>query len=185
MFHDSIELFLQLAVEHLNIKTKDKDTKFSEYWNLLSSILPLGYPTQKESMLRLNSSRVQLKHHGTRPCKVDIEGFRVNATDFFKENTTPIFGMDFNDISLISMVQCEDARNNLEKAANLIEKGDRKRAIEKIARAFSEIIFDYEDRKQTAFRKSPFFIGENLASKSVAMHQLDSQAIWEILKLPY
>jgi hypothetical protein len=82
---------------------------------------------------------------------------------------------------LISLVQCEDARNNLEKAANLLEKIDRKGAIEKIARAFSEIIFDYEDRKKTTFRPSPFFIGENLASESVALNQIDSQAIWEIL----
>ena len=55
-FHDAIELFLRLASEHKNVGKKE--LTFMDYWNILDPKLPAGYPTQKESMRRLNSARV-------------------------------------------------------------------------------------------------------------------------------
>jgi len=171
LLHDSIELFLHLAAEHLDVAI-NRDTPFMKYWDLLSPKLPEGYPTHNSSMLRLNSSRVELKHRGTRPCKSDIEGFRVYATDFFKENTPPIFGIEFSDISLISLVKCEKARGNLDEATRLLQEDKRKDAINKIALAFSEILSEYEYGKLPDFSVSPFFIGEDLTIQRLGLLQL-------------
>jgi hypothetical protein len=55
MFHDSIELFLQISVEHLN--TSKSDVTFMGYWDLLSKKLSISVFPQKESMRRLNKAR--------------------------------------------------------------------------------------------------------------------------------
>ncbi|HBX87013.1 MAG TPA: hypothetical protein DEG09_00170 [Marinilabiliaceae bacterium] len=64
-FHNSIELFLQLASEYLDVGSKSPG--FMDYWELLEPKLTEGGLTQKESMRRLNKARVALKHHGTLP----------------------------------------------------------------------------------------------------------------------
>lgn len=159
-FHDSIELFLQLASEHLN--TGDKKPGFIDYWNLLEPKLPKGGLSQKESMRRLNKSRVALKHHGTLPSKMDIEAFRASATNFFEENTPLVFGIEFSAISMINLVTCTEARGSLEEASQLIEEGRIEDALDKIAIAFAQLIDDHENRKRTRYGRSPFFFGESL-----------------------
>jgi hypothetical protein len=163
-FHDSIELFLQLASEHMNVGAKSPG--FMDYWNLLEPKLTSGGLAQRESMRRLNKSRVALKHHGTLPSKLDIEAFRASATNFFEENTPLVFGIEFNSISMVYLVQCPAARSNLEEASRLIEEGSIEDAFDKIAIAFAQLIDDYEDRKRTRFGRSPFFFGESLVHES-------------------
>jgi len=163
-FHDSIELFLQLASEHLNVGTKRPG--FIDYWDLLEPKLPSGGLAQKESMRRLNKSRVALKHHGTLPSKLDIEAFRASATNFFEENTPLVFGIEFSSISMVNLVKCTEARSSLEEASRLIEEGRAEDALDKIAIAFAQLVDDYEDRKRTRFGRSPFFFGESLTFES-------------------
>ena len=159
-FHDAIELFLRLASEHKNVGKKE--LTFMDYWNILDPKLPAGYPTQKESMRRLNSARVALKHHGTLPSNLDIEAFRASATNFFEENTPPIFGIKFSEISLIDLVHCEETKNNLEEAKQLLEENKIEESLDKIGLAFAHLIDDYEHRKSGLFGRSPFFFGESM-----------------------
>lgn len=158
-FHDSIELFLQLASEFLDAK---KDSTFMGYWDLLKPCLELRGKeglTQKTSIGRLNDARVQLKHHGHHPSKFDIQDFRTNARTFFEENTPIVFGLQFADISLIELVKCEAAKNSLKEADKL--KGSKTEdALDKVAIAFAQLIDDYENRKKDEFGRSPFFFGE-------------------------
>jgi hypothetical protein len=163
-FHDSIELFLQLASEHLNAGTKRPG--FIDYWDLLEPKLPSGGLAQKESMRRLNKSRVALKHHGTLPSKLDIEAFRASATNFFEENTPLAFCTELNSISMVNLVKCTEARSSLEEASKLIEEGRTEDTLDKIAIAFAQLVDDYEDRKRTRFGRSPFFFGESLTFES-------------------
>lgn len=163
-FHDSIELFLQLASEHLN--AGNKKLGFIDYWDLLEPKLPKSGLSQKESMRRLNKSRVALKHHGTLPSKMDIEAFRASATNFFEENTPLVFGIEFSAISMVNLVTCTEARGSLEEASQLIEEGRIEDALDKIAIAFAQLIDDYENRKRTRFGRSPFFFGSSLISET-------------------
>jgi hypothetical protein len=173
-FHDSIELFLQLASEHLD--TGKSKPAFMDYWDLLKQT---GKElTQKESMRRLNNARVALKHHGTQPSKFDIEGFRVSATNFFEENALLIFGINFSDLSLIDFIQCEAAKSSLREAVNLVKKNNIEDSLDKISVAFDQLIMDYEKRKTKMFGHSPFFFGKSShLSKTNLLSRLNRRGI--------
>lgn len=160
-FHDGIELFLQLSSEYLGVGRRE--VNFMEYWDLLARKLRGDGLTQKESMRRLNKARVALKHHGILPSKLDIEAFRASATNFFEENIPLVFGIGFSDVSLIELVQCEEAKNTLIKAEELLKAEKIEDALDNVALAFAQIIDDYESRKRDRFGRSPFFFGESLA----------------------
>ena len=159
-FHDAIELFLQLASEHLDVGKQQPS--FIEYWDLISQKLPDQELTQKESMRRLNKARVALKHHGTLPSKLDIEAFRASATNFFEENTRIVFDIDFSDITLIELIQCEDVKDSLKDAEKCLKENKIEESLDKVALAFAQLIDDYESRKTGRYGRSPFFFGESM-----------------------
>lgn len=57
MFHDAVELFMHLALEHHDPRRKRGRVEFMEYFTLLSL-------TGRTSIDRLNTARVVLKHAG-------------------------------------------------------------------------------------------------------------------------
>lgn len=162
-FHDAIELFLQLSLEHLDVSRRAEN--FMDYWQTLKEEKSIEL-TQKASMRRLNRARGSLKHHGILPSKLVIEGFRASSTNFFIENTVTVFGIEFSDISMIELVQYEEARNNLKEAEKLLKEDNIEEALNNTALAFVQIIDDYENRKRDRFRRSPFFFGESLTFPS-------------------
>lgn len=153
-FHDSIEMFLKLLSEHRNIRS-DK-LNFLDYWTKVPSL------TLKESMRNLNSRRVNIKHKGLLPSKSDIEISRVNAGEFFEQNTLPQFGIDFKEISLLDLIQYEDVKKNLEIATESLETNDIEKCIEYSALAFDDLIHNYEKSKESYFGSSPFYFGKDL-----------------------
>lgn len=161
IFHDTAELFLQLASE--NLDAGDRQLNFMDYWQALSQSKkrPIEV-SQKESMRRLNKARVALKHHGTLPSKLDIEAFRATITSFFEENTPEIFGVSFGSISMTDFVQPGGARENLKDAERLLEGQDFAEALNRTALAFQQMLEDYEARKRDRFYRSPFFFGRDL-----------------------
>lgn len=162
-FHDSIEMFLLLSSEHLNIGSNKPN--FMDYWDLLNQKLTTEL-TQKESMRRLNKARVALKHHGTMPSRLDIEAIRASATNFFNENCLTVFGFEFKNISMISLVDCSEARVILEEATDLIQNNQFTKALVQIAVAFHILIDDYESKQMDSFGRSPFFFGRSLNFES-------------------
>ncbi|MCX5996821.1 MAG: hypothetical protein NTV42_04215, partial [Chloroflexi bacterium] len=161
-FHDAIELFLQLSCEHLDISMSKSKIGFLEYWELIAPKVSTGELTQKESMKRLNSARVEFKHNGTLPSKLAIEGFRVNATTFIEENTLAVFGIELSSVSLLDLVQCDEARTSLRESEELIKQNKIEDALDKAALAFQQLISDYEKRKTSKFGRSPFFFGRDM-----------------------
>ena len=159
-FHDAAELFFQLSKTYLSAGTTDN--AFMEYWDIINSKLDPNRITQKESMGRLNKARTQLKHHGISPSKLDIETFRATTTNFFNENTPIIFGVEFDSVSMIELVTYENTKSRLSTAQNLIQQNKIGEALQEIALAFAYLIHDYEQKKHTQFKKSPFFFGQNL-----------------------
>jgi len=174
-FHDAIELFLQLASERLDVSKKD--ISFMAYWDLLSPKLPNSGLTQKESMRKLNDARKSLKHYGTSSSKLAIEAFRASATNFFEENTPLVFGVVFSDISLIELVQCIDAKNNLKEAEKHLKENKIEDALDKVARAFAQLIDDYESRKPGRFfsGESTTFLGTSLSSSLKGLYSSKSE----------
>jgi hypothetical protein len=138
-FHDAVELFLQLAAEHLNVPIKT-DTKFMQYWERLNPKVGGDGLSQKQAMERVNRARVGLKHAGNRPSKEDIVGYQVAVANFFLENTPPVFGMEFADATLINFVKPDSARQRLVQARDSQSEGNLVDALTDAAIAFYEVI---------------------------------------------
>lgn len=152
-FHDSVEMFLKLASEHKNIKS-DK-FNFLDYWTSLPEL------TLKESMRNLNTRRVNIKHKGILPSKSDIEVSRVNTNDFFDQNTKILFGVEFSEISLLTLITYEEVKSHLEKSEVALNKNNTDTCIQEAAMAFSELLHAYEGSKSSHYR-SPFYFGKDL-----------------------
>lgn len=159
-FHDSIELFLQLASEQLNVEKQSQS--FMEYWELLEPKLGREL-SEKESLRRLNKARVDFKHYGILPSRLEIEGFRASTTNFFEVNCPLIFTVEFSSISMIALVQYAQARGSLEEALKLMDKENFGDALSKIAVAFAQLVDEYENKKKSGFGPSPFNFGDSFA----------------------
>lgn len=171
--HDAVELFLQLASEHLNAGRKE--LKFMEYWDILSTKLGRELE-QRESMRRLNNSRVNLKHSGILPSQLDIESFRGSVTSFLNDNSPLVFGVSIGEVSLVEFVNPESSRIKLKEAEDHLKKGDSLLALNKIALAFEEMIGDYNTRKGDDLYNTPFYFGPDLSSLSASRMGIGSGA---------
>jgi hypothetical protein len=165
-FHDAVELFLQLASEHLN--AGGKQPQFMEYWEILEAKLSTEL-SQKESMRRLNKARVALKHAGTFPSQLDIEAFRATVTAFFEENTPAIFGTPLSEVSLAEFVQPIEAREKLKAAQSEKNAGHFGEAVTLASVAFELMVYDYEKKKRNVYGRSPFYFGESFSFLSSSM----------------
>src|SRR5687767_11789056 len=96
-FHDSIDMFVQLAAQKKNIKRKGQ-TFLMNYFSLIPEL------THEASVKKINDRRNSLKHNGQIPAKIEIEESRTIASLFFEENTKIVFGVEFKDISLFDLV---------------------------------------------------------------------------------
>ena len=163
-FHDSVELFLQLSLERLDTSSNKTDIKFMEYWSIIDAKLKNTPLSQKESMKGLNKSRVDLKHYGIIPSKLNIESFRATTLAFFNENCPIIFGVNFDDISLIDIIKLERPKILLKQAKEDFEKELIDKSLENLALSFEYLILDYEESKKDELNRSPFFFGEPMAN---------------------
>jgi hypothetical protein len=135
-FHDSVELFLQLALEQPGVTLGTKNPNFDQYWGMQ---LPKGALTQQVTMQKLNRVRVDLKHHGIMPSRSLIDEFRIVTTLFFEENTVAVFGLAFDEVSMAYLVQNANAREHLENAEQAVKTEDFVVAMDEIAIAFDEL----------------------------------------------
>ena len=158
-FHDSVELFLQLASEQLNVGRNRME--FMQYWEVIDPALDPNRLSQRESMRRLNSARVSLKHHGTLPSVLAIEQFRSSVGSFFEENTRVVFGVEFEGLSLVDLVTCEVARESLREAVKQIQEGDTGKSTISAAIAFEQLKDDVNDRLKARYYRTPFWFGDS------------------------
>ncbi|MEJ7827702.1 MAG: hypothetical protein WKF91_05895 [Segetibacter sp.] len=163
-FQDSVEMFLKLLCEKLNLNS-DK-FNFYDYWDKIPTL------TLRESMKNLNHRRVNLKHKGLLPSKADIEISRVNAIDFFNQNTLPQFKVNFNEIYLSSLVIYPQVSTYLLKAENDLANNGFEECILNLSYAFEELLFVYEKSKTDDYINSPFSFGKKDSFWSCASNDI-------------
>jgi hypothetical protein len=145
LFHDAVELFVALVSEHLNSGKTGQD--LMAYWEFINQKLPTGTEFgHKDSMTRLNKARSNWKHHGIRVSATEIDDFRVNVADFLRENTPKVFGIDFEEISMVLLVQNDVVRDRLTKAQELSSTGEIKAALSELSIAFEELFDQFTSR---------------------------------------
>jgi hypothetical protein len=145
-FHDSVEMFLKLAASMRDIQDQ---SRFMDYWDKMPEL------SLKESMRGLNNSRVNLKHKGLVPGKLEIEAARVHTKDFFEQHTELIFGVSFENISLFNLVTYEKPRVYLSAAQTSLDTGQTEVCIEEVTKAFYELLYCYNENKKDWSGKTP------------------------------
>jgi len=154
-FHDAVELFLQLTSEYLNVGKSE--IHFMEYFDLISNKIEGKDLSQKESIRRLNTARVSLKHHGNLPSKFDVDNFNTSVTNFFVENTSLIFKLEFEEISLLDLIILfKNTKESLLQATALIKKKDYINALQKITIAFEQLKSDFRKNSPIKFHREHF-----------------------------
>ncbi len=159
-FHDAVELFLQLASEHLNVG-KHK-IEFMQYWDVIDPELYPNRLSQKESMRRLNGARVSLKHHGTLPSHLAIEQFRASVGNFFQDNARLVFSINFDELSLVDLVTYESARLSLRNAEMQLEANDFEQSMISATIAFAQLTDNVNDQLFARYYRSPFSFGQSM-----------------------
>ena len=127
MFHDAIELFLHLASEVLDVQS---GRDFMDYFKSINDKLSPGQLAQQESIMRLNKSRVSLKHAGTFPSRLDLEDFETATGAFFAENTPLIFGIPLESVSLAALIVNEQSRDAMRAAESAMGSARTDRTID-------------------------------------------------------
>lgn len=147
-FHDSIEMFLKLAAEHKNIKSEK--FSFIEYWDNMPHL------TLKESMRNLNSRRVNLKHKGLVPAKIEVESSRVSTTDFFEQNTKTTFDIEFSEISLFELIKFSETKRLLILSQDFLNKNKIESCVENVTMSFYELLLEYKENKKGLDNRTHF-----------------------------
>lgn len=163
-FHDSIEIFLQVASEHLNVSVGKSEPRFLDYWQLLESKLNGARVPQHVAMKRLHKARNNLKHAGNLPSRLDVDGFRILVKEFFDEACLIIFDLCFDDISLIDYVKSKAVRSELARAEELARHKSFEKASEAVAIAFQMLMDENLDHPTNPFLLNP------LLSKARSAH---------------
>lgn len=159
MLHDSIELFLQLIIEHYDITCGQLN--FLDYWDTINSANKSITITQKESMKRLNKARVSFKHVGTMPSRFDLDSFLSITSSFYEENCENIFHVSFENISMLELVTNTELKELLSSAQEELKTSNNQSAIEKCTIAFYRMIRIYESNKIPKYNRSIFNITED------------------------
>jgi len=147
-FHDTTELFLILAADHLHAGPVSRDSGLLQYWTVLRP--RRGFTgvelSGQHGIGRLISVRNDLKHFGTLPNAEDVDDARSSVTGFLEDNTPKVFGLEFASIDMADLVPQEGARASLKAAAAAEAAGDRKEAMAELSEAFAELFRPYAGR---------------------------------------
>lgn len=139
-FHDSIEMFLILAAEDRDIK-KYKTFSFMQFWDNIPEL------TMRNQIEALKDRRVAIKHRCQFPSKQDIEISRINTLDFFIENTSKVFNLNFNDISLADLISSREVRELIITAEKKLADKDIYGSLCDSRYAFTKLFVQYENSK--------------------------------------
>jgi hypothetical protein len=158
-FHDTTELFLILAAEHLQAGPITRDSSLLQYWTVLRS--RRGFTgvelSGQHGIGRLISVRNDVKHLGKLPSPEDIVDARSSVTGFLEDNTPKVFGLEFASIDMADVVPQEKTRTHIKAAAAAKTSGDRTEAMAQLAEAFRDL-FD----AQVGYGRGTFSFGATI-----------------------
>lgn len=159
--HDSVELFLILAGEHLGV-TLPNHIQFMKYWDELH---PKKHPngvdlSVKVGMDRLNRHRNTFKHTGVPPGIQAIELARSDVAVFFEDNAPKVFGVSFAAIDMSDLIPQEHVRDLAKQAATQEEEGNRTESMALLREAFDVLLEQHVGRHESS--SSPFSLGPDL-----------------------
>jgi hypothetical protein len=142
-FHDTVELFLVLAAEKHGITLRG-EVGLMKRWDKLESKLAGAALPYRAGIERLNDLRIRLKHDGYIASSSDTEIARATVAAFLQQSTPLLFGIPFEQASMVELVLSAEARGSLAEAEALIEQGDLRASMRRIAMALRQVVGDYQ-----------------------------------------
>jgi hypothetical protein len=104
-FHDTTELFLILAADHMQAGPVSRDSSLLQYWTVLRP--RRGFTgvelSGQHGIARLISVRNDLKHLGALPSAEAVDDARSSVTGFLEDNTPKVFGLEFASIDMADL----------------------------------------------------------------------------------
>jgi hypothetical protein len=146
MFHDAVESFLLMASEHFGAPSIHE---FEKYWDALKPSKIVGgveLPVQ-QGMKRLNRQRVALKHHGSHPNPTTVELIKNDTATFLVTASQLVFGVDYNAVSMSSVIPQEAVRDLVLAADAENTRGDRVEAMIALVDAWEELFHPWPQTK--------------------------------------
>ncbi|MFC5780736.1 hypothetical protein ACFPWS_06560, partial [Streptomyces aureus] len=175
-FHDAVEMFLIVTAEHLGAVVKDRDPFIKRFFEgLHPSSFADGVELQGQyGIKRLNDLRNGFKHTAGFPGPVTIADMKADTAHFFEENTPRVFGLAFDDIDLAAVVQHDQTRTYLKRAAQLDSEGNRLEAMSTLAVAFEQLMTEQVNDADAPRGLSVYSFGKRLSGRGLRADQLES-----------
>lgn len=173
LLHDAVDSLVQLAAELLDVDMKGKQTFLVNYIDALNEVTG-GKVEGRQAMLRLNTARNGLKHHGIRPTH-EVESLRASATNFFESNVPVLFGIEFDQISLARLVLLPEARRYLEESESMTAAGELEYAADSIAIAHAYLIRQHNALEPTPHHRDRMSFGGSISGPNALLeHEIQT-----------
>lgn len=121
-FQDATEMLLGAVAESINAQVREQ-IAFNQLLDVIDAASKKRL-TQRSSLIQLNRSRVNFKHHGLEPKIEDARKFRITLDVFFPETVRLFFDIDYERISLTHLVKHTRTRKRLLVAEQYLERGE-------------------------------------------------------------
>jgi len=131
LFQDAVEQLTWCVAKHLDLDVKDSEGFVSLLGKIerkSEEVIP-----QKAKILELNKSRVGFKHYGNLPASSESGKFRAYAYDFLVLASQRYLNIDFEEVSLASLIGDGTIRGHIEAAQAALTNDDIRKAVSEAA----------------------------------------------------
>lgn len=144
-FHDAIEWFVHLvaSVTDSNIYKGKREPGLLDLLDRIGQGESAIALKREGAIRELNEARRSLKHYGVIPSSAAVAGFRESITVFFNENTTELFGLDFQELGFAELIQDARVKSEIDLLDQARKSGDGQSAANHAALAFYWIIEEF------------------------------------------
>ncbi|MCC5902739.1 MAG: hypothetical protein JJT87_12545 [Halomonas sp.] len=132
-FQDSVEQLIWCIAKHNDLVVKDTEP-FTALLDKVDKSTAERLP-HKAKILELNKARVGFKHYGNLPANSEPEKFRAYAYDFMLVACQRYLAVDFERVSLASLISDSKVRTHIEAAEENLAVGQINDAVSEVALA--------------------------------------------------
>lgn len=138
-FDNAVELLLKCCATKLNVSFRRSHyIKFPDLWDEINQRTPLP---KKTEIFQLHDFRSNIQHWGTSPFSTEmVNRFDVYVSDFLREVIEQVFGLDFEDLQMSSLVEDKTLMKILAIAENAFQKREYKKCMRFAAAAFNRAL---------------------------------------------
>lgn len=121
LMQDAVEVFLIALADFVGASILP-NSNFEGYFSSINKkIEPKELPF-KNKLIRLNKIRVNSKHYGIQPDRVECERLSLSVREFFDEVSTSILGANFATISTMDLLDDGDTKTLLLQAKEQLDR---------------------------------------------------------------